>query len=135
MKCPICVKGGESSRLYLGPAHVLSAGPAEVAPVEATPALGAAPYFEPDGTLHLHDPARREMVAICSNGHELRLRSTSLCPAGDYPQGAAPGDYPALSELALGDLEWLYIERDPDQGTTRGYQVTDQGERVPVKKQ
>lgn len=56
MKCPICVKEGLKSRVYVGG-------------TQAT-LMYATPYYDEDGNYHSNDPNTRYTDYSCSNGHK-----------------------------------------------------------------
>lgn len=71
MKCEKCVEEGRKSRIYEPGGG-------------ATTLAYYAPYYDEEGTRHIHDGNTTTSEWSCSNGHKWSFRTRSGCPQGDY---------------------------------------------------
>lgn len=86
MKCPICVREGTVSKLYVRGTNVTL--------------MTTKLYYDEEGHFHVHDPNWHRTMYTCSNGHNHRrswiTKCLAPCPFGgdekieEYPTSDPP---------------------------------------------
>lgn len=75
MRCAVCVKAGDRSRVWpLGRSVTL---------------MGWSEHYDEMGIFHSHDPNRHSSAYVCSKGHHWTVSGIPACPADecDYGKG------------------------------------------------
>lgn len=73
MKCPECVKAGQTSRVTVG--------------MSTSTLMSGSSFYDENGDYHSHDPNTTETDYACSNGHQWQESTRSKC----WCQESRPG--------------------------------------------
>ena len=69
MKCPVCEKENQTSRVYADDGGIVTL-------------VGYCPYYDEDGKYHSHDPNVMTSTYTCSNRHYFQIKRSNKCWCG-----------------------------------------------------